>query len=57
MTLQELDTPPAPTGSWTLALGVAFGATVTVLAAADAYGAILGSLPAFTAAWYVLRAD
>jgi hypothetical protein len=36
---------------------MAFAGTVAVLASADAYGEILGSLPAFDAAWCVLRAD
>ncbi len=57
MTLHESDPTAAPAGSWTVALAAAFAATVGVLAAADAYEAILGSLPAFASAWYVLRMD
>jgi hypothetical protein len=55
--LDDPDVDPDPAAGWTTRRAAAFAATVGILAAADAYPELLGSLPAFAAAWLLVTLE
>jgi hypothetical protein len=53
--LDDPDGVPVSRDTWSSRLAVALVVTIAPLAALDSYVEVLGTLPAFVAAWYVVR--